>query len=69
MCEYIFLFLSLTVLVQDNSDPNWWKGNNHRGEGLFPANFVTLDLTADSDQPSQSKHSVINAIGNLPNLF
>ncbi|KAK4316073.1 hypothetical protein Pmani_012717 [Petrolisthes manimaculis] len=39
------------VLVQDNSDPNWWKGTNHRGEGLFPANFVTLDLTADSDQP------------------
>lgn len=27
------------------SDPSWLLGSNQNGEGLFPANFVTSDLS------------------------
>ena len=39
---------SLLSLISD-SDENWWRGETQLGTGLFPASFVSTNLSVDPE--------------------
>ncbi|XP_064383097.1 signal transducing adapter molecule 1-like isoform X2 [Halichondria panicea] len=39
------------ITIIDESDENWWKGETQLGKGLFPASFVSANLSVEL-QPS-----------------
>ena len=48
---------TISVIIIDDSDANWWKGSNHRGEGLFPGNMKMLKLS-NLKASCMEKHTV-----------
>ncbi|XP_034945376.1 signal transducing adapter molecule 2 [Chelonus insularis] len=50
------------IRILDDSDANWWKGAKGKIEGLFPANFVTADLSAEPDHITKLEQGTKKAV-------
>lgn len=47
--QYKSFVIHSSPTIPYRSDENWWKGETHLGTGLFPASFVSSDLSVDPE--------------------
>lgn len=43
------------ITLLDSSDENWWRGETQLGSGLFPASFVSANLSQDPEPSKREK--------------